>query len=203
MIFLGVLTLVTAGAIAVGLVFGTPGTDVIVQNATDATYGSPLGTTSFTLDLTSSVSSDGTSGFITQIRQINYSPRHGMIVTQTAPARLAPGQATPAQIVTTLKEYAAITNGTGWAQSGSTLTRTEPFASFYDRINRATSSTSTAVGTVRETVVVRGGYLVLLRLNAVVTHQARSNGAVAPGAIVNETYRFLRINGHPPPALTS
>jgi hypothetical protein len=50
-VLLAVLALLTAGFAVLGVVEGPSIADLSVTNATSATYGSPLGATSFTLDV--------------------------------------------------------------------------------------------------------------------------------------------------------
>ncbi len=195
-ILLGLLTALTGGAIALSLLTGPPGANVILQNATAATYGSPLGTTSFTLNLASSVSTSGTSGFITQTRRVVYAPSDGMIVYQTQPTVKRLGRVPKDGISTVLIQYAAVTGGpSDWTQSGTHLIRTETLGAFSRRVS---GQIPAAHGMVHETAVVRGGYLVEVTLNVVVPRQQ-----AAPGDVINQTYRILRVNGQAAPALSS
>src|SRR5580704_11880779 len=85
-ILLGLLTLLAGGAVAVGL-FNSPTTaSVAVANATAQTYGAPLGSTSFTLDITVNVSALGTKGEISQVRRVVYTLPPHMVVYQTVPS---------------------------------------------------------------------------------------------------------------------
>jgi hypothetical protein len=198
---LGVMTLLIAGAGVWGQLRSPDGATITVQNATAATYGEPLGSTSFTMDLASNVSASGTKGFISSTRRVLYISPNDMVVAQTKPVLGLPQRQSKAQTREALKQYGAVTGGViPWAHSGKALTRTESFTTFSARV---TPGEQVADGTVHESVVIRGGYLVLISLRVLVPRQTLSDGAVAPGGVVTQTYRFLRINGRPAPALAS
>jgi hypothetical protein len=198
---LGTMTLLAGGAAVWAQLDGPDGATITVQNATAATFGQPLGSTSFTMDLASNVSAGGTKGFISSTRRVLYVSSNDMEVAQTKPVLGPPQRQSKAQTQEALRQYGAVTGGVlPWAHSGNALTRTESFTAFSARV---TPGEQVADGTVHESVVVRGGYLVLINLRVVVPRQTLSDGAVAPGGVVIQTYRFLRINGKPALALAS
>ncbi len=89
----------------------------------------------------------------------------------------------PAAVACALSEYGAIVGGsTPWTTSGGAFVRTESLADYSARIPSVTATSScapsptTAQGQVREKVVVRGGYLVGVRLTVVVPPQRLANG---------------------------
>jgi hypothetical protein len=186
------LTLLAGGAAVWGQLIGPDGATIAVQNATAATYGDPTGSTSFTLDLQSCVSSNGTSGCIAQTRRITYVPPKSMVVYQTQPSRQRLGTVPPAGIAFTLAQYVRVTvGGSPWAHSGTKLTRTETLAAYSHRV----TMTKAATGKVYETATVRNGYLVSVKLKVVVHTQTLHNGQVYPGFVINQTYQIVRING--------
>src|ERR1700722_5966339 len=85
-VILAILTLLTAGFAVLGFTTGPKSDELIVQNGTAATFGSPLGSNSFSLDLTSSVSSGSGSGVLSQVRLIKYRAPDHIVVYQTKPS---------------------------------------------------------------------------------------------------------------------
>jgi hypothetical protein len=197
---LGLLTLLAGGGAVWAQLDGPDGATITVQNATAATYGDPPGSTSFTLDLMSCVKSGGTSGCIAQTRRISYVPGRYMVVYQTQPSRKLLGTVPPAGIAFTVGQYVRVPGGSSpWAHAGTTLTRTETLAAFSHRVTMSKAAT----GKVYETAVVRNGYLVSVRLKVVVRTQVLPNGQEYLGFVINQTYRIVRVNGKPTPALAS
>jgi hypothetical protein len=192
-ILLGLLTLLAGGAVAVGL-FNSPTTaSVAVANATAQTYGAPLGSTSFTLDITVNVSALGTKGEISQVRRVVYTLPPHMVVYQVDPILHRLGTITHDAIASSLNQYARAPGGpTAWTHQGSVLRRTESLAAFTQRV---TPGAPLPQGTVHETAEVRGGFLVLFSIHAVVPRQLVQNGGTASGGVIDESYRILSVNG--------
>jgi hypothetical protein len=195
-IILALLTLLAAGAIAVGLHDSTPSVNSTMANATAATYGAPLGVHSFSLDLTNSVSSGNGTGFISQVRRIDYSPTDGLTVFQTSPSTKVLGVLTAHNAQGVLASYAADTAGdAAWTQNGTRFTRTESLTSFSRRVHQQSSPH----GTMYEHATVRDGVLVSLSLRAVFPRQRLASGKIAAAEIEGETFTLLKINGRTAP----
>jgi hypothetical protein len=182
-VILAVLTILALGAIALALSEAPNAASETVQNATSATFGSPLGSQSVSLDLLSSVSAGQGAGTLNQLLKITYVAPNSMTVYRaTAPAANL-GKVPIGRIIGTIEGYAAVTGGTAaWVQHGDHYTRTEALVPFYRRVFDKTS----LPGSVYESATVRNGYLVSLHFNVVVQHQTSS---------VNETYRIVSIDG--------
>jgi hypothetical protein len=56
---------------------------------------------------------------------------------------------------------------------------------------------------VYESIDVRDGYLVYLRIKVVLPSQRLSSGQSATGGVIGETLQIVSINGHAAPALSS
>lgn len=197
---LTLLGVLGAGAVALGLRMSPSSAVLTVQNATAATFGYPLGSQSFTLDLTSSVSSGKGTGTISQERTIDYrSPGHMVVYRAGPPVKLL-GTLGADAITSVLTGYAAVTAGTTpWIRHGSHFARTESLVAFSARVSHIRS----AEGKVYETAVVRDGYLVLVNLHVIVLGQTRVNGRITPGGIIGETFDLVRIGAGPAPAVNS
>jgi hypothetical protein len=200
MILLAVLIVLTAlfAALAVGM--EPPSGDIAVQNAAAATFGSPLGSHSLTLDLTNTVSAGGGSGVLRLVRRITYVPPASMVVDETLPSFKRLGTVPADRIIGSLGTYAAYVGGSAtWVHHGSALTRTESLVTF----TRRTSHTASPRGKVYESVDVLGGYLVYLQLKVIVPKQTLSSGETAEGGVIGETLRIVSIDGHAAPAVNS
>jgi len=201
---LAVLALATLGFAVLGASSAPSGATLTVQNASTETFGSPTGSTSFAMDLVSTLPAGAGTGTITQVRLVTYVPPQRMAVYQVA------GRSTKllavldqAAITCALSAYTAIVGGsTPWTASGSTYTRTETLAAYSARVPRTTTSTcepylTSLRGQVLEVAVVRSGSLISVRLTIVVPPQRLSNGTEAAHGAESEALVLLRINGTP------
>jgi hypothetical protein len=192
-ILLGLMTLLAGGAVVLGLRNSPTTASVAVDNATVQTYGAPLGSVSFTLDITVNVSALGTKGVISQVRRVVYGPPSHMVVYQTVPTVRRLGTIPDDGIKEAIGEYARASNGpTAWTHHGDLLRRTETLAEFTKRV---TPGKPLPRGTVYETAEVRHGYLVLFTVRAVVPRQQVQGGGTASGGVINESYRILSVGG--------
>jgi hypothetical protein len=194
---LAILTLFTAGFALLGLAQAPSGAELAVQNATSSTFGSPPGSVSFTLNVSTAVTASQTSSE-REVRLVEFRAPAHMAVFQTTPSVRLLGRPGPAAIQQVLREYGALTTGpTQWTRHGSQLERTEPLVDFALRVSHQKSLS----GTAHETAVVRGGYLVLVSLVIDVPAQKVSGGGTASGGVEHESFDFLRIAGKPAPAI--
>jgi hypothetical protein len=199
--------LVVLGALALAFAFvgasaAPSGATLTVQNASSTTFGSPTGSTSWTMDVVASVSAGTGSGTVSQVRQIRYAPPHRMAVYQVSPGRRLLRLLSPAAITCALSSYTSLVGGsTPWTPSGngSLFARTESLADFSSRVPAVNATTceprtSTTEATVRELASVRAGYLVGVRFTIVVTPKTLPNGRVTHGT-ENEALVMIEING--------
>jgi hypothetical protein len=187
--FLGVLTVLSLGAVVLAASETPNAASEAVQTATTATFGSPLGSQSISLNIESNVSAGQGSGILTQILKIKFETPNTMTVYRATAPVANLGSVRPQRIVGTLARYAAITAGSApWTEHGSQYTRTESLIPFYQRVYQKTS----LPGTVYESAIVQNGYLVDIHFNVVVRHQNSS---------VSQTYRIVSIGGKPVPAV--
>ena len=199
-VLLAVLTLLAAGFAALAVSAAPPTGSVIVQNATARSLGSPVGSTSFSLELSTTLAAaGGATG--TTVHLIDYSPPDRMTVYEVAPASARLGQLSASGIDCVLTSYAAIVEGaTAWNATGSTYSRTESLAEFSARVPVPNGRTcvprqSSAHGQVAERAVIRSGYLIALRTTTVVPRQTLPGGSPATAGTQTETFVFLAING--------
>jgi hypothetical protein len=201
---LGVLTVLTALA-AVWAVRSVP--DVAsqsVQLATAATFGDPLGSTVFSMDLTSSVSAGQGAGVISQTELIKYAGPGRLAVYKTKPSLTLVGRESRSAIAFSLAHYMAIVDGsTPWVGGGSRFTRTEPLMTFVARVQPSQTTKEAVRGKVLETATVRDGYLVDLQVNLVVPKQSLAGGRLTAGGLQREVFHLLTINGSPAPTTDS
>ncbi len=210
LVLLAVLALATLGFAVLGASSAPSGATLAVQNASTETFGSPTGSTSFAMDLVSTLSAGAGSGTLTQVRLIGYVPPQHMAVYQVAAGstRLL-AVLDPAAVTCALSEYTAIVGGTTpWTANGSGYTRTESLAAYSARVPRTTTTScephpTSVRGQVLERAVVRSGYLVSVRLTVVVPPQRLSNGTEAAHGAEGEALVLLRINGTPTRSLGS
>jgi hypothetical protein len=203
--------LVLVGALAVlALLFAFVGASsapgaasLIVQNATGATFGSPVGTTSFSMSLVDSIAAATGSASISQTRLVRYVPSGRMTVYQVT--------ASGSQVIAVLggpasqcalTAYTSIVTGPArWTAAGNgTYTRTESLADYTGRVPYATGTTcsprpSTVHGTVTEAATVKSGYLTALHLSVMVPPQTLANGKAAPHGVEGEDLNLVKING--------
>jgi hypothetical protein len=192
------LALLTGGFAVLAVSMAPNGASLAVQNASEATFGLPLGSHSFSLDLISTVSSGRGGGVISQERYINYMPPDRMVVYRTSPSVKLLGVLHADAIAKVLAGYAAVTAGsTPWVDHGARYTRTEELVPFSARVSHIPS----AVGKVYETAIVWEGYLIYINLHVVVPSQTFTGGKSDAGGVVGETFHMLRILGTKTPAL--
>jgi hypothetical protein len=200
LVLLAVLTLLTAGFAALAVSAAPPTGSVIVQNATAQTLGSPLGTTSFSLELSTVLAGAGGAAGQT-VHIIDYKPPDRMTVFQVTPTEAPLGRLPSTAITCVLSSYAAIVEGSApWKAVGTTYSRTESLQTFSARVPKPNGRTcvprqSGAHGQVVEQAVVRSGYLLALRTTTVVPPQTLPGGSHATAGTQTETFVFLEING--------
>ena len=201
---LTVLALATLGFAVLGASSAPSGATLTVQNASTESFGSPTGSTSFAMDLVSTLSAGAGTGTITQVRFIGYVPPEHMAVYQvTGRSTKLLAVLDQAAVTCTLRAYTAIVGGaTPWVANGSAYTRTETLAAYAARVPRTATSScepqpTSVRGQVLEKAVVRSDYLVAVRLTVVVPPQRLSNGTEAAHGAEGEALVFLRISGTP------
>ena len=199
-VLLSLLALLTALFALVALHGAPPSAVLTVQNGTAETFGTPLGSQPFSMDLTISVSSGPGGGQLSQVRLVIYAPPAHMAVYQTHPTLTLLGNLRRDAIEADLASYAAVTGGaTPWVRHGSRFERTESLTAFTLRVHNS----SGARGTVDETAIVRGDYLVYLHVGEVVPAQTLSTGQSITVERFAETFRLLRVDGSAAPAIGS
>jgi hypothetical protein len=190
---LALLTVLAVGAIGLALKEAPPIDNVTALNATAATFGSPVGSESFTMDLTYTVSSGKGGGVLRQVRRIAYVAPDRMIVAQLKPSLKLLGTVTTTQIDPTIDGYAKVTKGTtAWASHGSELTRTESLATFTRRV----AASSSPHGTVHELAVIRNGQLDYVHLIVRIPQQSTADGRSVAKELIGETLQLRSIGGH-------
>ena len=201
---LAVLALATLGFAVLGASSAPGAATLTVQNASTETFGSPTGSTSFAMDVVSTLSAGAGTGTITQARLVAYVPPQHMAVYQvTGRSTRLLAVLDQSAITCALSAYTSIVGGTTpWTANGSTYTRTETLAVYSARVPRTAGPSCapqpTAVhGRVLEIAVVRSGYLISVRLTVVVPPQKLSNGTEAAHGAESEALVLLRINGTP------
>ena len=178
------------------------GATLTVQNGSARTFGTPTGSTSFALDLVSTISAGSSKGTVSQVRQVDYKPPSRMAVYQeTGSSSKLIAVLSPPAVACSLSTYTAIVGGsTPWTPSGTAFVRTETLAAYDARVPAATATTcvpraSTVQGTVQERAAVSGDYLVGVRLTVVVPPQTLANGQHATSGVENQALVLLQING--------
>ena len=202
LVLLAVLGLASLAFAVLGASSAPSGATLAVQNGSARTFGTPTGSTSFSMDLVNTISSGGSSGTVSQVRQVDYKPPARMTVYQeTGSSSKLIAVLSPSAAACTLSTYTAIVGGTTpWTPSGTAFVRTETLAAYDARVPAATGTTcvpraSTVQGTVKERAAVRGDYLVGVRLTVVVPPQKMQNGQAATSGVENQALVFLQING--------
>jgi len=201
---LAVLALATLGFAVLGASSAPGAATLTVQNASTETFGSPTGSTSFAMEVVSTLSAGAGTGTITQARLIAYVPPQHMAVYQvTGKSTRLLAVLDQSAITCALSAYTSIVAGTTpWTANSSTYTRTETLAAYSARVPRTTGPScspqpTTVSGRVLEIAVVRSGYLISVRLTVVVPPQKLSNGTEAAHGAESEALVLLRINGTP------
>ncbi len=201
---LAVLAVLTAAVAVVGATSAPSGATLTVQNASGRTFGSPTGSTSFAMEVVSSLSGGAGPGPSALQRLIDYAPPDRMTVYQVGSKTKPLGVLDEAAITCALSTYTAIVGGgTPWTPGGSgsdTYTRTESLAEYSARVPRPVGSScepvaSSARGQVGEKAVVRAGYLVGVRLTVNVPLQSPGNGRPAVHGVEEEALVLLEIGG--------
>lgn len=176
------------------------GATLTVQSASTKTFGSPTGSTTFTLDLVATVSAEAGGSSLNNVRQVAYAPPHHMAVSLVGNASRTV-LLNQASVTCALATYTSLVGGaTPWTPSGTVYVRAETLAQYSARVPNAAGSTceprpSTAQGTVHERASVRSGYLVGLRLAISVPPQKLGNGSEATAGSESEAIILTRING--------
>jgi hypothetical protein len=199
---LAVLGIGALGFAVLGASSAPSGATLTVQNGSVRTFGTPTGSTSFSMDLVDTLAAGGTKQTVSQVRRVDYKPPSRMTVYQEVGSTLKLiGVLSPSASACSLSTYAAIVGGaTPWTASGAAFVRTETLAAFDARVPAATATTcepraTTVQGTVHERAAVRSDYLVGVRLTVVVPPQKLSNGQSAASGVENQALVLLGING--------
>lgn len=202
---LAILAVLAVGALVfavIGQMSAPSATTITVQNATATTFGSPTGSTSFVLDLITTLSSGATSGSLKQEHLIDYQPPGRMVVIDTSTKDTTVLHQT--SVTCALSAYTAMLQGpTEWNQKGNTYMRTESVADYTARVPSTVVGMKceprplSARGQVTQTVLVRSGYLVAARVRIVVPPQTLNNGRTAASGTETETLLFIEIGGVP------
>jgi hypothetical protein len=207
---LAVLGIGALGFAVLGASSAPSGATLTVQNGSVRTFGTPTGSTSFSMDLVDTLAAGGTKQTVSQVRRVDYKPPSRMTVYQEVGSTLKLiGVLSPSASACSLSTYAAIVGGaTPWTASGAAFVRTETLAAFDARVPAATATTcepraTTVQGTVHERAAVRSDYLVGVRLTVVVPPQKLSNGQSAASGVENQALVLLEINGTRTAALGS
>ncbi len=202
LVLLAVLALGALAFAVLGASSAPSGATLTVQNASSRTFGSPTGSTSFAMDLVNTISASGSTGTISQVRQVDYRPPDRMTVYQeVGSASKLIAVLSPSAIACSLSTYTAIVGGsTPWTGSGAAYTRTESLADYDARVPSATSTScvprsTTVQGQVQERAAVRGDYLVGVHLTVVVPAQNLSNGQPAAHGVEEQALVMLEIDG--------
>jgi hypothetical protein len=199
---LALLAVLTVGA-AVFAVIGFAGapsaTTISVQNATAATFGSPTGSTSFLMDLVSTLSSGPQSQTLSQEHLVDFIAPDLMRVAPVGTRSKTVVVLHDPAVSCALSAYSAMLAGSAsWAQKHDTYTRTETVAAYSARVPRAVGSACepqpvTASGQVYETAIIHSGYLVAARVRIVVPPQTLSGGRTAAHGVETQTMVFIEI----------
>jgi hypothetical protein len=195
---LAVLGLGTLAFAVLGASSAPSGATLTVQNGSGLTFG---GSTSFAMDLVNTVSSGGSTGTISQVRQVDYLPPSRMTVYQEvgSTSKLL-AVLSPAAIACSLNTYTAVVGGsTPWTGRGAAYVRTESLADYEARVPHATATScepqpTSVRGQVKERAAIRAGYLVGVRLTVVVPPQTL-NGQPAAHGVENQALVLLEIHG--------
>jgi hypothetical protein len=208
LVLLAVLGIGALGFALLGASSAPSGATLTVQNGSIRTFGTPTGSTSFSMDLVNTISAGGSKGTVSQVRRVDYAPPSRMSVyQQVGSSSKLLGVLTPSARACSLSTYTAIVGGsTPWTQSGTSFVRTETVADYVARIPAESATTcaprtSTVRGTVKERAAVRAGYLTSVHLTVVVPPQALANGQRAASGVENQALVMLEINGTPTAAL--
>jgi hypothetical protein len=183
LVFLAVLTALTAVFAVLALTEAPTTANLDVQNGTNETFRYSQ---QFLLDRTTTASQNQTAAALSSTQLVSFTAPDHLTVYKTQPKiqilKSFRGQTT----AVVLRAYAAVTTGsTPWVQRGGHFTRTESLPTFFHRV----SEQSSLPGKVIETAIVRGGYLVYVHLLEITSGTGPGNG------VYTETYAVLRVNG--------
>jgi hypothetical protein len=202
LVLLAVLGLGGLAFAVLGASSAPSGATLTVQNGSTRTFGTPTGSTSFTMDLVNTISAGGSKGTISQVRQVDYkAPSRMTVYQETGSSSKLIAVLPPAGVTCSLSTYTAIVGGsTPWTPSGTAFVRTETLAAYDARVPAATTTScvprsSTVQGTIKERAAVRGGFLVGVRLTVVVPPQTLQNGQRAANGVENQALVLLQIDG--------
>jgi hypothetical protein len=188
-----VLTLLTIGFAVLALTMAPNSADLAVHNGTAETFSAHQ----FSLQLADTTSS-ARGAAQSSVRLVDYAAPDHMGVYRAGPRSQLLGSLNPRAITTALEQYLAITAGpTNWIRHGSNFHRTESLQDYAAVQNEKTA----ASGTVAETAIVRGGYLIAVVLTLRVKSQTDEAGQTVAGGTARETLHLLRINGVRTPAV--
>ena len=182
---LSVLALLTLLFAVLGASSAPSGATLTVQNGSGRTFGSPTGSTPFTMELVVGTGTGAGAGTTSQARLIDYVPPDRMALYQVGTKLQLLGLLDQAAITCALSSYTAVVGGpTPWTASGDAYTRTESLASYSARVPTVTGGScvphpATVHGQVYENAAVRSGYLVGVHVTVVVPPQTLSNGRPA------------------------
>jgi hypothetical protein len=199
---LGVLAVLALVIAVVGQTSSPNRASLAVQNATNATFGDPAGSVSFSMNLTNSLSASLHASSISQERLISYRAPSRLTVYQrvgTSAQRIA--VLGPSAIPCVLSAYTSIVGGsTAWNANGTTYTRDESLADYSARVPHSSGGTcapepSAVHGTVAERAILKSGYLVDLTLIVSVPAQRLADGRPASHGIEGERIQLLTIGG--------
>jgi hypothetical protein len=201
---LALLAVLGAGALGfavLGASSAPSGATLTVQNGSVRTFGTPTGSTSFSMDLVNTISA-AARGTVSQVQRVDYVPPDRMSVYQeTGSSSKLIAVLPPSAIACGLSTYTAIVGGsTPWTKNGAVFVRTETLSDYDARVPSATATScepraSTVHGTVKERAAVRAGYLIGVRLTVVVPPQTLANGRRAANGVENQALVMREING--------
>jgi hypothetical protein len=201
-VLLAALGVGALGFAVLGASSAPSGATLTVQNASTRTFGTPTGSTSFAVDVVNAVTPSESRSTRSLVRQVDYKPPDRMTVYQENNNSLnLQAVLTPPAISCILRAYTAIVGGsTPWTASGTAFVRTETLATYDARVPVTGGTTcaprqSTALGTVKEKAAVRAGYLVGVRVTALVPPQKQTNGQSALSGTETQALVLLEING--------
>jgi hypothetical protein len=209
-VLLAALSVGALGFAVLGASSAPSGATLTVQNASVRTFGVPTGSTSFAVDVVDAVATSGSGSTRSVLRQVDYKPPDRMTVYQEAGSSLQlKAVLGPAAVACTLRTYTAVVGGsTPWTASGTSFVRTETLATYDARVPVAVGTTcvprqSTAQGTVKEKAAVRAGYLVGVRVTALVPPQKQTDGQPTVSGSQTQALVLVEINGTRTAALGS
>ena len=201
LVILAVLAVLTAVFAVVGAASAPTATTIQVQNATDKTFGSPTGATSWLMDLLNTVNTGVGSTSGTTERLLDYIAPDRIVVYDVGTTTKIEGVVTQPAVSCDVRSFVAMLGGqASWSEQGDTYARTESLADYSARVPRTGRGTcepvsSSARGQVHETAIIRSDYLVAARFQFVVPSQTLPSGLPATHGTQGETMVFIEIDG--------